>query len=403
MFGINDTMFRRTLFSAGLHLFVRFGVAVADATDLLSVKDAVQTTPNSRRLSVLEGSQVNILYLKSDPFDNPGFREAVSDITGGETDYFNARRGNGTIPTVEFMSNYGCVMVHSAGLFEERDLFGDRLANYVDSGGTVVFGDGFTGGGFTTDTGVGGAIMDEEYSPIGIVGAADEISSGIKIYVGDGTTLLYENVTTFESTINNLDADISLQGDGMRDGSYPDGTLAAAYRPDFRVVYLSGAYCWRSEFPAGNCPGDDHPRRWANACSVASVTDSRTPVPSSSANTPSPSVVPVTIAPTAKATVETVDPVTASPTRAPETPVPAIPPVPTTAPRTPTPTSAIPDTSGPTDIGQKKKGKKDKKSSSPDDTKGKKGKKGDGKQDKGRKCNKVKKGKKGKQGKKGRK
>jgi hypothetical protein len=345
-------MFRRILFSVGLHIFVRVGVA-ADATDV----DDAQTAQNSRRLSVLEGAQVNILYLKSDPFDNPGFRDAVSNITGGETDYFNASRaGDGTIPTVEFMSSYGCVMVHTAGLFEERGLLGDRLARYVDNGGTIVFGDGFTGGGFSTDTGVGGAIMDEEYSPIGIVGRADELNSGDHVYLGDGTTLLYENVNNFESTINNVDGDISLQGDGMQDGSYsPDGTLAAAYRPDFRVVYLNGAYCWGFEFPALNCPGDDHPRRWANACSVAFVTGSRTRAPSSSANTPSPSVPPMTIAP-----------VTASPTRAPERPIPAIP-DPTSAPRTPAPMSAIPDTSGPTDIvaaeqkGKKKRGKKDKK------------------------------------------
>ena len=57
----------------------------------------------------------------------------------------------------------------------------------------------------------------------------------------------------------------------MQDGSYDDGTMAAAYRPDFRVVYLNGAYCWGFEFPEGDCPGEDHPRRWANACSVAFV------------------------------------------------------------------------------------------------------------------------------------
>jgi hypothetical protein len=410
LFGIhNSTMFRCTLFSVGLHLFIRVGVAAAaDATDV--VHD-VRTKQHSRRLSVLEGSQINILYLKSEPVDNPDFREAISDITGGETDYFDGIRAeNGAIssPTLEILSSYGCVMIHTRGSWEERDLLGDRLATYVDNGGTVVFGDGFYWGlGFTSIVGVGGAIMDVGYSPIGIVGGADELGEG-HVYMGDGTTLLYENVTTFQSTVNNLDKDVTLQGDGIQDGSYsPDGTLAAAYRPDFRVVYLNGAYCWDSDFPAVDCPGDDHPRRWANACSVAFVT-------TSADNTPSPSTV-ATAAP-----VVTIAPVTASPTRAPETETSApaiLLPDPSTVPSTtPVPASAIHDTtSGPTDIvapadeqnkGQTKVGKKHQKkdkvgkkrqkknskkdgSSAAGDTKKKNGKKRNGKkQKKGRKYNK---------------
>jgi len=315
-------MSHRTLFTIGLYIFVRIGVVAA----------------------LLEGSQVNILYLKSESIDNPSFREAVSNITGGETYYFNASRGSGTIPTVEFMNSYGCVMVHTRGLFEERGLLGDRLAEYVDNGGTLVFGDGFTGGGFTTDTGVGGAIMGEDYSPIGIVGSANELSGG-NDYVGDGITLLYEMVTVFESTINNVDGDISLQGGGIQDGSYGDGTLAAAYRPDFRVVYLHGAYCWGFEFPTVNCPGDDHPRRWANACSVAFVKAG------SSTTTEAPATTTVTTEAPATSTITTEAPATT--TEAPAT-----------------------TTDAPTKKKSKKVSKSSKKDTSADDTNKKQKKKG---------------------------
>jgi len=220
--------------------------------------------------SIFQGSKIDILFLKSENQDNPGFRKAISAITEGSTSFFNAYEADGDTPMLSFLLQFHCVMVHTQSRFKDPSVLGDLLADYVDSGGILVFGDGFTGGGFTDNRGVDGRILEVGYIPIAIVGAALENGSD---YVGDGTTLLYESITSFSSTFNNRDGDVSLQGDGIQDGTYEDGIMAAAYRPDFRVVYLNGAYCWGDKYPDSVvCQGGDHPRRWVNACSVANAT-----------------------------------------------------------------------------------------------------------------------------------
>jgi len=182
---------------------------------------------------------------------------------------------------------YQCVAVHYRGNFAEPTVLGDVLANYVDEGGVVIFSDGFTGvdnASFTIDRGVKGRISEEGYSPIGPVGGFTE---GGTVYNRDGTTQIYEGVdTNFRSIANNRDIDFPLQGDGITDGTFEDGNIAAAYRPDFRVIFLGGSYCW-GDVIDGNCPGGDSLRRWVNACSMANTEFTVPPV-----IVPSPAIVP---------------------------------------------------------------------------------------------------------------
>jgi hypothetical protein len=249
---------------------------------LIVVPGIYSTQRSLQASSPFQDSKIDILYLKSEDTDNVPFRTAISDITGGTTDYWN---GIVSVPTLDQISPYECVMVHYRGDFSDPEGLGDTLADYVDNGGVLVFSDGFTGGGFTDTRGVKGRIRGEGYSPIGTVGRALECGSS---YSGDGTSLIYNGITTsFQSIENNRDSDQPLQGDGIADGTFDDGHIAAAHRPDFQVVYLGGTYCWESELDQGRCPEGDHIRRWVNACSIANTSfePSSTPLDT---NTPQP-------------------------------------------------------------------------------------------------------------------
>ena len=207
---------------------------------------------------------INILYYKSDPEENLGFMNAVSDITGGRVDYFDGYSYNPL--DLNSLLEYDCVMVHTRNSFNDLDALNKILVEYVESGRSVVISDGFMDK-------VRGDFVGLGYSPIESVGVVGELSDCIQ-YLGDGNTLLYSGIgprSGFCATVNNRDENLTITHDAVPDGSYSDGTPAAVYSPEFRVVYLNGAYCWGSAFPSVNCPGGDQPRRWANACLASRV------------------------------------------------------------------------------------------------------------------------------------
>ena len=157
-------------------------------------------------------------------------------------------------------------MVHTRNSFNDPDAMSKILVEYVESGRSVVISDGFMDK-------VRGDFVGLGYSPIESVGVVGELSDCIQ-YLGDGNTLLYSGIgprSGFCATVNNRDENLTITHDAVPDGSYSDGTPAAVYSPEFRVVYLNGAYCWGSAFPSVNCPGGDQPRRWANACLASRV------------------------------------------------------------------------------------------------------------------------------------
>ena len=45
-------------------------------------------------------------------------------------------------------------------------------------------------------------------------------------------------MTTYECYYRDY---LTLQGAGLQDGSYQDGEIAHAYRPDFKVIYSNGS------------------------------------------------------------------------------------------------------------------------------------------------------------------
>ena len=109
-------------------------------------------------LSEQQVLQSGILYAPSED-DDPAFRAAVAAITGGAVDYFDARAGT---PDLATLQGYHCVYTWANSAFADNVLFGDRLANFVDSGGSVVLG-AFSA--YTTGNYLSGAIMGARVQP----------------------------------------------------------------------------------------------------------------------------------------------------------------------------------------------------------------------------------------------
>lgn len=170
--------------------------------------------------------QSGVLYAPSED-DDPVFRAAIAAITGGAVDYFDARAGT---PDLATLQGYHCVYTWANAAFADNVLFGDRLANFVDGGGSVVLGafSAYTSGNYLS-----GAIMGPGYSPV--TGGMNHFSTSA--YAGDGTTAIHAGVAAYDSYFRDI---LTLQGSGLQDGSYVDGEIAHAYRPDFRVIYSNG-------------------------------------------------------------------------------------------------------------------------------------------------------------------
>lgn len=198
------------------------------------------------------GSMIPILYAPSED-DDPTLRAAISTITGAAVDYFDPRSAT---PTLAELSAYGCVMTWANYGYLDRTAFGDNLADFVDGGGSVVMG-AFTA--YAIGNSLGGRVMTPGYSPV--TGGSNHFSSSS--YAGDGTTLIHDGVVSYTSLFRDF---LTLQVPGVQDGSFLDGEIATAYRPDFRVIYANGA----GGFQLGTGANDpDWPLLIANACALA--------------------------------------------------------------------------------------------------------------------------------------
>jgi hypothetical protein len=195
-----------------------------------------------------------ILYVPSQN-DDPAYRAAIGAAAGAVVDYFDARAAT---PTAELLNTYGCVYTWIDYPCNDRVLFGDRLADYVDQGGHVVLGVFCT---FTAGNSLGGRIMTAAYSPVTSPTGTNHYA--LDSYAKDGTTCIHRGVTAYTSNFRDF---LVLQGAGAVDGHYTDGEIAHAYRPDRRVIYSNGC---GDAVNAGVGASGDWPILIANSCACA--------------------------------------------------------------------------------------------------------------------------------------
>ena len=200
---------------------------------------------NLRFQSIVLAGTNRILYAPA-RFDDPDFRAAIQTETGGVVDYFDARYDT---PSVGLLNTYDCVFTHTDYAYVNNIEFGDNLASFVDSGGTVVLGPFTT---FTTRNHLSGKIMTSNYSPV--TGGANHYKWSDYKGNDNGFTSIHSGVDTYKAFYRDA---LTLQGQGQMDGTYMDGEIAEAYRPDFHVIYSNGAH------PDA---GENWPRLIANAC-----------------------------------------------------------------------------------------------------------------------------------------
>jgi hypothetical protein len=170
-----------------------------------------------------------LLYAPSSD-DDPMVRAFLAAQIGGAVDYFDPRYAT---PSPALLAGYDAVMTWTNNPYANRDLFGDRLADYVDGGGKVILGAFCT---YTSGNSLGGRIMKAGYSPVTSPGGENHMSESP--YAGDGTTCFHHYVDAYSAVYRDI---LVVQGDGLVDGYYDDGEIAIAYRPDRRVVYANGA------------------------------------------------------------------------------------------------------------------------------------------------------------------
>ena len=178
--------------------------------------------------SIASGSR--ILYAPAED-DDPVYRGMIAARTGATVDYFDAATGT---PSAAEFSTYDCVYTWVNTSYADPGTFGDRLADYVDAGGTVILGSFCT---YRLMNALAGRIMTASYSPVySPTGDNHYTFAG---YARDGATCLYQGISDLAFGTYVRDT-LALQGSGRVDGHYRDGEIAAAYRPDKKVIYING-------------------------------------------------------------------------------------------------------------------------------------------------------------------
>lgn len=194
--------------------------------------------------------RTHVLYAPSES-DDPVFRADLAAALGGAAvaDYFDASLAT---PDAALLETYDCVMTWTDFAYADAELFGDRLADYVDQGGTVILG-AFCA--YTSGSHLGGRIMaDAAYCPV---------TGGYNHYAfsaWDGSCAgdcLYAGVANLGATFR----DVLTLRSGASCGRFADGEIAVAYNEARSVVYANGA---------GGSPLDggaaDWPELLAKAC-----------------------------------------------------------------------------------------------------------------------------------------
>ena len=170
-----------------------------------------------------------VLYAPADP-DSPAFRADLSACLGMPVDYYDARAGT---PTAKLLSTYDAVFTWPDNAYDDSVLFGDRLADFVDAGGTVILGQWCLP---TELFSLAGRIMDAGYVPV----TAEDDTREDRKYAGDGTDCVHVGAPLVSGYLTQYRDDCTLLGGNQTDGTYTDGFLSVAWRPDRRVYYSAG-------------------------------------------------------------------------------------------------------------------------------------------------------------------
>jgi hypothetical protein len=184
----------------------------------------------------------SILYCPSEA-DDPAYRTAIMNLSGGIVDYFDARLGS---PDATLLANYDVAYTWANYAYFNNVEMGDNLASFVDVGGRVILGAFCT---YTTGNFLSGTIMTDAYNPV--VSPSGTNHFAMSPYVGDGVTCIHNApwpVTNYDCVYRDF---LTTQGTGIIDGTYADGEIGHAYRADFAVVYSNG-----SGASALGCPGE---------------------------------------------------------------------------------------------------------------------------------------------------
>lgn len=181
-----------------------------------------------------KGPSDRILYCPSEN-DDPALRLAISTAAGGATvDYFDARNGT---PSAALLSTYDCIYTWANFAFFDNVGFGDVLALANDNGKDIILGSFCT---YTTGNFLDGMIMTATYCPVVAPFGTNHFTASP--YNGDGVTCIYSGVFVLDSIFRDI---LTTQGTGIVDGTYADGEIAHAYRPNpglgqGAVVYQNG-------------------------------------------------------------------------------------------------------------------------------------------------------------------
>src|SRR5262245_23420212 len=176
---------------------IPISVPTAPATAPVTTQPVVSGAISSARLVTDVGplgvrpafAPIKILYAVAD-LDDPALRAAISAITGGPVDYFDAR---GATPTAVQLGGYNCVYTMPDYLYADATLMGDRLADYVDAGGKVILGPFSTYDIFA----LGGRIRTPPYSPVTSPGSGTNHYAN-SAYAGDGFRSMHAGVLAYD-------------------------------------------------------------------------------------------------------------------------------------------------------------------------------------------------------------
>ena len=186
--------------------------------------DVIEMCHNAINFAIEGPAQ--ILLVTTEPHATPLVNwelKQFSDIHSIHT--YDASRAT---PSISFLNLYSAIDVWPNGLFFDRQLLGNRLADYVDLGGGVILHQ------FCFETGqLSGRIMTD-YSPF-TSGNIQNHETALGDYQPYHPLMQNVNaITDFWS------AHVALQNGGVRVVSWDDSTGFVAYNPNHQVVAING-------------------------------------------------------------------------------------------------------------------------------------------------------------------